>query len=306
MNTNTPDNLDDSLATGGVETDLNIIPFDDTNESDINSWLCYFDKICQEKKKDECWKLNNVSRFIKGKALWLYVKNCQEIKTYPEFVQILRENFVDPTLTTFGDFANLKYNIRDDITQYFRKKMEIGKQLKLNHSMILEGLTDGLPTDLKALMTINEPLDPITWLNQAHKLIKINEPKTENPRFVAPYVENSQSYGRNLNFRQPGSRVNNRPNFDQYPRNNNFRPSNFQRFQGPNTSHNNHRPRFSSHHTCNNYYNLPPSPCRLCTQRGIPNAYHWFQVCPFRREGFGMKEESQFETNQNSPNSSNI
>ncbi|GBM81904.1 hypothetical protein AVEN_138574-1 [Araneus ventricosus] len=31
---------------------------------------------------------------------------------------------------------------------------------------------------------------------------------------------------------------------------------------------------------------LPSSPCRICTRQGIPNAYHWTQLCPLRQPQF--------------------
>ncbi|GBM10467.1 hypothetical protein AVEN_263375-1 [Araneus ventricosus] len=31
---------------------------------------------------------------------------------------------------------------------------------------------------------------------------------------------------------------------------------------------------------------LPSSPCKICTRQGIPNAYHWTQLCPLRQPQF--------------------
>ncbi|GFT96106.1 uncharacterized protein TNCV_1680131 [Trichonephila clavipes] len=28
---------------------------------------------------------------------------------------------------------------------------------------------------------------------------------------------------------------------------------------------------------------MPPYPCSICTQQGIPHAYHWKQQCPFNQ-----------------------
>ncbi|GFX31601.1 uncharacterized protein TNCV_688491 [Trichonephila clavipes] len=30
-------------------------------------------------------------------------------------------------------------------------------------------------------------------------------------------------------------------------------------------------------------HRLPPYPCSICTQQGIPNAYHWKLQCPFNQ-----------------------
>ncbi|GFV27953.1 uncharacterized protein TNCV_132701 [Trichonephila clavipes] len=37
-----------------------------------------------------------------------------------------------------------------------------------------------------------------------------------------------------------------------------------------------------NHHT-HFQHGLPPYPCSICTQQGIPNAYHWKQKCPFNQ-----------------------
>lgn len=29
---------------------------------------------------------------------------------------------------------------------------------------------------------------------------------------------------------------------------------------------------------------LPPTPCHVCLNLGIPNAYHWIRDCPFRKQ----------------------
>ncbi|GFW70481.1 uncharacterized protein TNCV_874021 [Trichonephila clavipes] len=42
---------------------------------------------------------------------------------------------------------------------------------------------------------------------------------------------------------------------------------------------------WSNHHT-NFQHKLPPYPCSIYTQRGIPNAYQWKLQCPFNQHQF--------------------
>ncbi|GFX59883.1 uncharacterized protein TNCV_4983961 [Trichonephila clavipes] len=37
-----------------------------------------------------------------------------------------------------------------------------------------------------------------------------------------------------------------------------------------------------NHHT-HFQHGLPPYPCKICTQQGVPNAYHWKLQCPFNQ-----------------------
>ncbi|GBM03954.1 hypothetical protein AVEN_99160-1 [Araneus ventricosus] len=43
---------------------------------------------------------------------------------------------------------------------------------------------------------------------------------------------------------------------------------------------------FRPNHNTHFQNRLPSSPCRICTRQGIPNAYHWTQLCPLRQPQF--------------------
>ncbi|GFS70121.1 uncharacterized protein TNCV_2199621 [Trichonephila clavipes] len=67
-----------------------------------------------------------------------------------------------------------------------------------------------------------------------------------------------------------------RPNFQNFNR---MRPQHLPNQQAHNFNHRGFR---SNHHT-HFQHGLPPSPCSICTQQGIPYAYHWKLQCPFNQ-----------------------
>ncbi|GBM25839.1 hypothetical protein AVEN_144246-1 [Araneus ventricosus] len=152
--------------------------------------------------------------------------------------------------------------------------------------MILEGLSDGLPVNLRQLLAINSPNNPTEWLITATKLIKIQKSYVNqiNPSHYATRNLKTNS----VNGNQWQSR-NFRPhNFT--PRQN-FRPNNFQPNSPPRQTfrqNNNYqtpppRQTFRPLSNANTHFQdkLPLSPRWLCTKQGIANAYVWVQICPF-------------------------
>ncbi|GBL88904.1 hypothetical protein AVEN_159001-1 [Araneus ventricosus] len=82
------------------------------------------------------------------------------------------------------------------------------------------------------------------------------------------------------------------PTFVPRPQNSFFRP-NFQNFSRshPNNFANPHSNTFINqgfrpNHNAHFQNRLPSSPCRICTRQGIPNSYHWTQLCPLRQSQF--------------------
>ncbi|GBN68094.1 hypothetical protein AVEN_217565-1 [Araneus ventricosus] len=158
--------------------------------------------------------------------------------------------------------------------------------------MILEGLSDGLPVNLRQLLAINSPNNPTEWLITPTKLIKIQKSYVNqiNPSHSA--TQNLKTNSVNGNQWKPR---NFRPhNFT--PRQN-FRPNNFQPNSPPrqnfrqNNNYQTPHPRqtFRPFSNANIHFQdkLPPSQCWLCTKQGIANAYHWVQTCPF---GFSAEQ----------------
>ena len=56
------------------ERDINIIEFNQYTRMEWRAWLLYFEGYCRDSKKDNIWKIRNIQKFLKGKALTRPVK----------------------------------------------------------------------------------------------------------------------------------------------------------------------------------------------------------------------------------------
>ncbi|GBN80871.1 hypothetical protein AVEN_171886-1 [Araneus ventricosus] len=223
MNDKTSAKPDESGIVMQATNSINIIPFDPNNSMNVNSWLKYFNDKCQEYNLDDTWKLNNITAYLKNNALTEYVNSYDTIKTWEEFVSFLTERYIAPNLVSLSDFTSKSFKEGDDITLYFQEKLKIGRQLNLGTSMILEGLSDGLPVNLRQLLAINSPNNPTEWLITATKLIKIQKSDENqiNPSHSA--TQNLKTNSVSGNQWQPRNiRTHN------FTPRQNFRPYNFQ------------------------------------------------------------------------------
>ncbi|GBM86935.1 Transposon Ty3-I Gag-Pol polyprotein [Araneus ventricosus] len=184
MNDKTNDKSDESGIVMKATNSIAIIPFDPINSMNVNSWLKYFNDKCREYNLDDKWKLNNITAYLKNSALTEYVNSYDTIKTWEEFISFLTERHIFPNLVNLTDFTLKSFKEGDDITLYFQEKLKIGRQLNLSTSMIIEGLSDGLPVNLRQLLAINSPNNPTEWLVTATKLIKIQKSDVEPQRIV--------------------------------------------------------------------------------------------------------------------------
>ncbi|GFU41222.1 hypothetical protein NPIL_661871 [Nephila pilipes] len=78
-------------------------------------------------------------------------------------------------------FTNIIFRRNQDIREYFGKKLEVGRAIKLEKFNILQDLTDRLHSQLKRLLDIHKPKTTSSWLEMITKLIKISDPLSENP-----------------------------------------------------------------------------------------------------------------------------
>ncbi|GFX39881.1 uncharacterized protein TNCV_2646441 [Trichonephila clavipes] len=166
----------DTSKTQTSEKQLNqpniLIAFDPNNSMQVISWLKYFNDKCQKLNLDDSWKITNISNYLKNSALTDYINCYDKINNWEEFTCFLTEKYVAPSITSLNDFTQKTFNGKE-ITQYFHEKLEIGRQLNLPTSMIVDGLTDGLPIKLRKLLTISPPSNPTEWIVTTIKLLKI-------------------------------------------------------------------------------------------------------------------------------------
>ncbi|GFT41992.1 uncharacterized protein TNCV_1668251 [Trichonephila clavipes] len=128
-----------------------------------------------------------------------------------------------------------------------------------------------MPTSIKQLMTLNTPTSPTEWLMVATRLMKTQAPKPEQNTFR----QNVPIKPRQNTF-VPENRYFVRPNFQNFNR---MRPQHLPNQHAHTFNNRGFRP---NHHT-HFQHGLPPYPCKICTQQGIPSAYHWKLQCPFNQ-----------------------
>ncbi|GBO04173.1 hypothetical protein AVEN_138885-1 [Araneus ventricosus] len=137
--------------------------------------LQYFNDTCKQHNKNEDWKVKNISKFLKGSALTHYINYCLNIRNFDDLYSVLTEKLFQPIVVNFADFSQHYLKKNDDLFKYFHEKLNCGRQLGLPPQLILEELTDGLPTQFKQLKTVQPPNTPTEWLTLATKLFKIQE-----------------------------------------------------------------------------------------------------------------------------------
>ncbi|XP_055930721.1 uncharacterized protein LOC129960966 [Argiope bruennichi] len=261
-----------------ITQEPSIISFDPENGMKVDLWVGYFNKICQENNKTYLCKIKNIAKFLKGSALTHYINSCLNVDNFDDLCCILTEQFIQPNIVNFSDFSQLKFDSKNSkLVDYFHQKLNYGRQLGFVPQLILEGLTDGLPTQLKQLVSIKAPNTPTEWFTITTKLLKMEDSSEPNPgmcnetkiiiRQPAPFTPRH-----NFNYKFQNSFTSQAPNNFRQNYHNSIRPC-------PN-NYNNYS------HNLHFQQRLPSSPCRMCTEIDIPNVYHWTQACPFYQPYF--------------------
>lgn len=291
--------------------DPKIVPFSPDAGMEWLPWLSYFEAICVENNLDSVWRIRNIESFLKTQALTLYINNCLNIIHWEELKAIFHEHFSPPGEPSLTDFTNIRFKSGDDLNEYYQKKTKIGRELGLENKFILEGLTEGLPFELRKLVITNTPTNLRDWRELVHKLSRLQTPwkGQENKNSGNFNQQNSTSYGQ---WRPQ------RPNFNNLPHNT-PRPTSYrtpyQTFQ-PRTNDNRNSQRQirpqnntntqTSRPSVHFQESFPPSPCWVCLNVGIPNAYHWVRNCPFRNETLNPNQFSSISTQDTSEQSQNF
>ncbi|GFT39883.1 uncharacterized protein TNCV_3286601 [Trichonephila clavipes] len=128
-----------------------------------------------------------------------------------------------------------------------------------------------MPTNIKQIRTINPHTSPTEWLLVATRLMKTQTPKPEQNTFR----QNVPIRPRQNTF-VPQNHHSFLPDFQNVNRTS---PQHLPNQHGHNLNNRGFRPKHHTHFQ----HRLPPYPCSICTQQGIPNAYHWKQQCPFNQ-----------------------
>ena len=57
----------------GSKRDIEVIEFNHDVGMQSRAWLLYFEGFCNDSNKSNIWKIQNVQRFLKVRALILYI-----------------------------------------------------------------------------------------------------------------------------------------------------------------------------------------------------------------------------------------
>lgn len=292
-----------------LNSDVCIPMFEAETGMDFCSWLGLFTNEC--KNCSEIQKLNIFRKHLKGTALTFYINNCTQIKDWDQLVETFKEKFFTISFNDFGEFTNLKFKETEEISDYFRKKIEMGRNLNLTTPLILQGLTDGLPTNLKQLVNVNPPNNPPEWLQLVTRLLK-NQPVNSRSEPSGYNLPPRTFPNRPVGFPRYSSNTHGTPqsyyrgptNFQPYRGNFNFPQRQERYFRPPVSSVRNvtpQPPRFVSHYANTTF---PPYPCRICEAKNIRNAFHWHYECPFAINGTRSNDSEVVNAN-NSENVNN-
>ncbi|GFS61136.1 uncharacterized protein TNCV_4956301 [Trichonephila clavipes] len=181
MANNEQTNLSVISTTNQTPNEPYIVPFDSENGMLIEAWLDFFNNACTFNNIDDNWKIVNILKYLKGSALTQYINSCLNTSNFGELCSILIENILKPNVVSLADFSQLQ--LKNNLEKYFHQKLNYGRQLGISPLLILEDLTDGMPTNIKELVTINPPSSPTEWLIVATSLMKTQAPKPEKNTF---------------------------------------------------------------------------------------------------------------------------
>lgn len=285
-----------------IQKEPEIIPFSPESHMEWLPWLRYFEAICVEEKKDDLWKIRNIQRYLKDSALTLYIKNLLHVLHWSEFTELFLEHYSPPGDLSLTDFTSITFKIGDDLNEYYQKKTKVARNLGLDNKFILEGLTEGLPLELKRFVVTNAPRTNTEWrevvfrLNRLQPSSKGSENKSKEPshqnqipfrqwQYQFPQQDNRQWQTKPWNYRVPFQSPQNRPFIPQQQRSI--------------ARHN--MPQLNPANQQNIHYQgtLPPAPCRVCLNIGIPHAFHWVQNCPFRNQMLNPPQFVNFSQQNN-------
>lgn len=174
-------------------TASNIKKFDPKGAVTIRNWLRYFEKKTETYTDSE--RVQIFSDFLEGSALDLFIEELLDVTDWNEIKENMMNSFSSEKQFSFTDFTDLKFVHCADLKEYYTEKIKIGRQLKLAPTILIQGLTDGLPERKKELFLLKDIATTTDWLCLANKLIKPNSelnrrnyPREEFPRRPAePY-----------------------------------------------------------------------------------------------------------------------
>lgn len=194
------------------------LKFDSQNEVDINTFFKLFEVQCVENNitGDE-EKRKALRSSLEGPALVHYVNFYLQIEDYETIKEELISFYSTAENKSLNKFTEMTLGHVRDIDQYYRTKLSLGKQLCLPQELILEGLTSGLPKQLRTIICVHEGIQSYSdWIRIARKLCCSEEfsPRVPPQQYQRPpWSGNSPSRAtwRMPQHRFPMSRMSSQP-----------------------------------------------------------------------------------------------
>ena len=61
----------------------------------------YFEGCCKDSNKDNDWKIRNIQKILRARALTLYINNSLNVLHWEEVIQLFNEEFTTPGELSF-------------------------------------------------------------------------------------------------------------------------------------------------------------------------------------------------------------
>ncbi|UYV79914.1 hypothetical protein LAZ67_18001034 [Cordylochernes scorpioides] len=137
-------------------------------------------------------KLQKLPQYLVKQPLDLFRQLRLDAKPYEEAQRTLEDLFPDKTDTTYAKFFAAKSQHYNTLEEYFRIKTTLGMQLNLPRPVIIEALTEGLPTGDQRLVRVVPPKSLSEWYELTSRVRGNFSPQPprgpENPpRMEGPY-----------------------------------------------------------------------------------------------------------------------
>ena len=278
------------------ECSLNIPNFNSNSKMNIKSYLQYFNLQAKLKQLDDNWKVNHIATKLEGEAFSFYLDNLIEESNWATIEEKLIRQFFYFYEDHFETFMKLTFDGYSDIQTYFRKKTAAAHKVGISTENLISALNQGVPEELRKLLLVSNVDTPEAWITLAAKLVKnISIEKKESNKTEVKTLSREENMQKSSEtflkaqrkpieryYKQPHQRsVQHTPGLFQLPIQ---KPLQY----GSPRMGVLQQSRSVAHHAGK----LPSRPCRLCSQQGIFNAYHWEQTCPWNQDNNFNAQES--------------
>lgn len=88
--------------------------------------------------------MKHTTKYLKGDALKCYINDSLTYANYVEIAEFLKKKIINVNIPRFADFSAFKLYNFCELENYLHKKADIGMELRLCETIILQVLTEWL------------------------------------------------------------------------------------------------------------------------------------------------------------------